>query len=247
MKTVLSLLILSVYLSRTAPWLRLGLEHASLAEIRALLHPSIGFMLLPLSHTLLTQGPILVLASYGSPSFVVLYSASRTLTRLGMAGMNAINSSFIAEYSYSLGRPSVQAFKSIGRYHASATITAVIGYAAVMWVLAFPLLAIVTAGKVHPDATLILVLAMGVCVEMLWSAGVAALTVLGCHMGAAYALASLSAMSVLLSIPATMRWGVIGPAWTAMVAHTILVLFVAFRLLRLRSVAPRWITVEQDR
>ena len=72
---ILSFLTLALWLRRFAPWLRFGVEHASLAEIRALLHPSIGFMLLPLSHTLLTQGPVLVLASYGSTSLVVLYSA----------------------------------------------------------------------------------------------------------------------------------------------------------------------------
>ncbi|MET0530673.1 MAG: hypothetical protein ABW003_20455, partial [Microvirga sp.] len=201
----------------------------------------------PLSHTLFTQGPILILASYGSTELVVLYAASRALARLGMAGMNAVNSSFIAEYSYSLGKPSLKAFKSIGRYHAIAMSVAVIGYAAVMWLLAVPLFSVVTAGKVESDPTLITVLAIGVAVEMVWSAGVAAFTVLGMHMGAAYALAALSAASVLLAIPATVRWGVTGPAWTTLVAHAILVVFVGFRLFRLRSVAPRWIVVEQDR
>ena len=78
---------LALWLRRFAPWLNLGVRHASITEIKALLHPSIGFMLLPLSHTLLTQGPVLVLASFGSSRLVVLYSASRTLARLGMAGM----------------------------------------------------------------------------------------------------------------------------------------------------------------
>jgi glycosyltransferase involved in cell wall biosynthesis/O-antigen/teichoic acid export membrane protein len=237
---VLSSLALALWLRRFAPWLRFGLKHASLAEIRALFHPSIGYMLLPLSHTLLTQGPVLVLANYGSSSLVVLYSASRTLARLGMAGMNAVNSSFIAEYSYSLGRPSAQAFKSIGRYHASAMAAAVMGYVAVMWVLAVPMLSIVTAGRVEPEPALLIVLAAGVALEMIWSPGVAALTVLGRHMGAAYAFAALSVASVLLSIPATARWGVTGPAWTALIVHAALVLFVAVRLSRLRSVAPRW-------
>ena len=244
---ILSFLTLALWLRRFAPWLRFGVEHASLAEIRALLHPSIGFMLLPLSHTLLTQGPVLVLASYGSTSLVVLYSASRTLTRLGMAGMNAVNSSFIAEYSYSLGRPSAKAFKSIGRYHASAMAAAVIGYGAVMWVLAVPMLSIVTAGKVEPEPALLIVLAMGVAVEMIWSAGIAALTVLGRHTGTAYAFAALSVASVLLSIPATARWGVTGPAWTALIVHAALVLFVAVRLSRLRSVEPRWTALGRGR
>jgi O-antigen/teichoic acid export membrane protein len=244
---ILSSLTLALWLRRFAPWLRFGVEHASLAEIRALLHPSIGFMLLPLSHTVLTQGPVLVLASYGSPSLVVLYSASRTLTRLGMAGMNAVNSSFIAEYSYSLGRPSTQAFKSIGRYHASAMAAVVIGYGAVISVLAAPMLLIVTAGKVEPEPALLIVLAMSVALEMIWSAGVSALTVLGRHTGVAYAFAALSVASVCLAIPATARWGVIGPAWTTLVVHAALVLFAAVRLLRLRSVAPRWTVLEQGR
>ena len=104
-----------------------------------------------------------------------------------------------------------------------------------------------TAGKVEPDPTLITVLVIGVAVEMVWSAGVAAFTVLGMHMSAAYALAALSVASVLLTIPATVRWGVTGPAWTTLAAHAILVVFVGFRLFRLRSVATRWIAVENDR
>ncbi len=244
---IVALVALALNLHRLAPWLKVGVKEATVAEIRTLLHPSIGFMLLPLSHTLFTQGPILILASYGSTELVVLYSASRALARLGMAGMNAVNSSFIAEYSYSLGKPSLKAFKSIGRYHAIAMSVAVLGYAAVMWLLAAPLFSVVTAGKVEPDPTLITVLAIGVAVEMVWSAGVAAFTVLGMHMGAAYALAALSAASVLLAIPATVRWGVTGPALTTLVAHAILVVFVGIRLFRLRSVASRWIAVEQDR
>jgi O-antigen/teichoic acid export membrane protein len=242
---VLSSLMLALWLRRVAPWLQFGVEHASLTELRALIHPSIGFMLLPLSHTLLTQGPVLVLASYGSPSLVVLYSASRTLSRLGMAGMNAVNSSFAAEYSYSLGRPSAQAFRSIGRLHASAMAAAVMGYGAAMWVLAIPMLSIVTAGKVEPEPTLLIVLAIGVALEMIWSAGVVVFTVLGRHTGVAYAFAALSVASVLLAIPATARWGVTGPAWTALIVHAALVPFVAVRLLRLRSVAPRWTVLEQ--
>ena len=244
---LLSSATLALWLRLVAPWLRFGIEYASLTEIRALLHPSIGFMLLPLSHSLLTQGPVLILASYGSSSAVILYSASRTLTRLGMAGMNAINSSFIAEYSYSLGSPSSQTFKAIGRYHASAMAAAVLGYGAVMWVIAVPVLSIVTAGKLEPEPALLIVLAIGVALEMIWSAGVAALTVLGRHTGSAYAFATLSIVSVLFAIPATARWGVIGPACTTLIVHAALMLFVAVRLSTLRFVAPRWTVAEQGR
>ena len=216
-------------------------------EIKALLHPSIGFMLLPLSHTLLTQGPVLVLASYGSSSLVVLYSASRTLARLGMAGMNAINSSFIAEYSYSLGRPSSKAFKSIGRYHASAMAAAVLGYGAAMWVLAVP-------NAVHRDCRKG---RPGPCTPYRPGDGRRSgndLVGRGCGAhcsrpphGRGIRLRGLSVVSLVLSIPATVRWGVTGPAWTSLIVHGALLLLVAARLSRLRSVAPRWTVAGRGR
>jgi O-antigen/teichoic acid export membrane protein len=244
---ILSSGVLALWLRRHAPWLRLRPASASLQEINALLQPSIGFMLMPFSHTLLTQGPVLVLASFESPGYVVLYSASRTLARLGMAGMNAVNSSFLAEYTYSLAKPVAQVFKSLARYHATVTVVVVVLYGATMNLLAVPLMHVLTAGRVEPSAPLLVVLTVGVVLEIVWSAGVAPLTVLGRHAPFAYALAVLSVASVLLAIPATDGLGVTGPAWSAILAHAALVAFIAFELSRLRSVSPRWILTERNR
>jgi O-antigen/teichoic acid export membrane protein len=242
---ILSSIILEFWLRRSAPWLKLGPGSASLREVKALLHPSFGFMLMPLSHTLLTQGPVLVLATFGSSGYVVLYSASRTLARLGMAGMNAVNSSFIAEYTFSLAEPSVRVFKSLARCHAAVMAGVVVLYSAAMYLFGAPLMYILAAGKLAPSPPLMAVLVAGVVLEMVWSAGVAPLTVLGRHASFAYALAILSIASVLLAIPATDILGVTGPAWSAIPVHAVLVAIVAFQLSRLRSISPRWTVPEQ--
>ncbi|MGI4815683.1 MAG: lipopolysaccharide biosynthesis protein [Janthinobacterium lividum] len=72
--------------------------------IRSYLAPSLNFLLFSAGVNMTPQAVILILGRFFSPSLVVAFSMSRTVSRLGLQAMNAISTSVWAEYSLLAGK-----------------------------------------------------------------------------------------------------------------------------------------------
>ena len=211
------------WLRRASPWLWLGHAHGDRAEVRALLHPAIGFALIPVAQALLIQGPVLILGAVAGPAGVVLFSTARTLTRMGTAATNVLNNTFVTEYAYLFGLKRMAAFLALLRRHLLSAVVMGVIYAGGVMLFGRWALDLITHGKAVPELALLALMAGGVAGEMLSSSLLTPLTAANRHPAASHFLLLASGIGIALCYPAARLAGLDGVAG-ALLATQLLVL-----------------------
>lgn len=100
----LALLIQGLMLRRQVPWLHLGIRQANAREARSLLFPAIAVMMIPLAQASFLQGTALALGIAASKAAVPAFTATRTLSRIGLQIPNLLNHALMPEYSAAVAR-----------------------------------------------------------------------------------------------------------------------------------------------
>lgn len=88
---------------RSSQWLSLGYAKASLETIQRLLTPAVAFMSFSLSQALTFQGMTLIIGGVLGPVAVVLFTTSRTVTRIVMQFISLLNHAVWPELSSAFG------------------------------------------------------------------------------------------------------------------------------------------------
>lgn len=94
----------NVLLRKVVPWLPIGLGEARWAELRTLIAPAGAVMILPIAQSFLLQGTALALAAAAGPAAVPAFTATRTLSRIGLQLCWTMNAAMMPEVSAALGR-----------------------------------------------------------------------------------------------------------------------------------------------
>lgn len=115
-----------LHLRRVCPWLHEGGVAAEPGLVRRLLKPSLAFMAMPLAGALSLQGPIIVLGAALGGEAVALFSAMRTLSRIPMQLMNALNASVWPEMSRAFGAGDLPLLRQLHRRSARITAALVV-------------------------------------------------------------------------------------------------------------------------
>jgi O-antigen/teichoic acid export membrane protein len=87
---------------RIMPWLNVGIRHADRAQFRIMLPPALSQTLLPLGNAASVQGTVMVISAILGPGAVVLFSTTRTMTRIVNQLTNVVESCFGPEFSLSI-------------------------------------------------------------------------------------------------------------------------------------------------
>jgi O-antigen/teichoic acid export membrane protein len=88
---------------RANQWLSIGCDKARLETIRRLIKPAISFMAFPMSNALIFQGMTLTVGALLNPVAVVIFTTSRTVTRIISQFINLINFAVWPEFSSAFG------------------------------------------------------------------------------------------------------------------------------------------------
>jgi O-antigen/teichoic acid export membrane protein len=204
----IGLVSLWLWLRTSTPWLKLGFAHARKDRLRALLSPSLSYMLVPLGLATVIHMPVILLGAVAGPAAVALYSVSRTVTRLGTSVSNVLNNSFVPEYSFAWGRRDIAGFGARMRFHAIATVILTALYAGVGLWLAPIGVRILSGGQIIAQVPLIVALLAAVLAEMLWTAAFAPLSAINRHGQVARAFFGLAMVALVgmavLAEPVTM-------------------------------------------
>ena len=227
-RSVMTALNLAVLSDREGSF-HIDLRQASWSEVRRLAGPSLSYMLVPVSSSLVLQGPILVLSALLGPVAVAAFSITRTLTRVGFQFMNMINSAATPEYAAARSR--VAEFYRTLRWHLFFAAAISIAYIGAFMLLGQQAVEIYSHHAIHPPPLMIWALAVAVAVEFLWNSGLTALVAINRHMRlAAYGFIS-SIMFTGVAFFATKTGGVSGMA-LSVVAYNALMLAVVAVILR---------------
>ncbi len=85
------------------PWLEFGWNHASLAEVRALVRPAFAFMCFPIGNSLNIAGTQMAVNYALGPTSLVIFSAARTISRAALQMVQLVNSTFEPEITIAFG------------------------------------------------------------------------------------------------------------------------------------------------
>ena len=207
-----------LWMRRNTAWLRLGYADAQRTEIWRLLHPALGYMLMPISQALVIQGPVLLLGAAG-PLEVVIFSTSRTLARVGTAVTNMLNNTLVAEYSARAGHDDEAGFARLFRLHLSVSAFAIAVYSAVTLALGHWLIRIFTHGKVTLVEPFFAIMVAAVAAEMLWTAMFTPISAINRHIRVTYWLLGVSVIGVMLCWLLVYHVGLAGAALALLGVH----------------------------
>jgi len=207
------------WMRRRTPWLALGTRAADRAEIRRLLHPALGYMLMPFSQALLIQGPVLVLGALAGPVQVVVFSTSRTLARVGTAATNMVNNTVVTEYSARAGLGDGVGFARLFRLHLGISAVAIAIYSGAILLLDTPLMHIFTHGKVAIVEPFFAIMVGAVAAEMLWTAMFTPISAINRHVAVTHWLLGASVVGLGLCWLLAHHTGLAGAATALMAVH----------------------------
>ena len=195
--------MLFLRLRRLAPWLTLGCRQGARDEMRRLLAPALSHMSYVAGSAAMVQGPVLALGSSGTARDIVVFSATRTLARLGVAAANVLTFSLAPEYARLFGaahyaRVATLLLKSLGVMAAFAGI-----YLVMMLWLGDLVLSVWTGGAVAAEYPFFVLMLCAVALEMLWGTGFAPQAATNQHVLAAngFLMLSLVAVGVCFFLP----------------------------------------------
>ena len=92
-----------VALRRVVPWSTFRIERPDRTVFRSLLSPGLAFLAFPLSNAMSIQGLTLVVGATLGSSAVVVFTTTRTMTRVALQVMSSVNLSTWPELSRSIG------------------------------------------------------------------------------------------------------------------------------------------------
>ena len=91
--------VIAVTMHKTVPWLAFRPGEASFAELRRLMRPAFAVMLFPAAFAISLQGMTLLIAALISMQAVVVFTAVRTLTRVGLQTVAIVTQAVMPEYA----------------------------------------------------------------------------------------------------------------------------------------------------
>jgi len=98
---------------QSSQWLRLGVSHASLKELRRLIAPAFASLAFPLGNALNIQGMRLVVGLSLGPSVLAVFTPLRTLSRLVMQPGGIINRLIEPELALAFGADNIFLFRRL--------------------------------------------------------------------------------------------------------------------------------------
>ncbi|WP_116090374.1 lipopolysaccharide biosynthesis protein [Sphingomonas crusticola] len=230
----ISMTILYILMRRFEPWLKLGVRHASRAEIKRLVGPALSAMSVPATLALNLQGMVLVVGSVLSPAAAGAFVAVRTLTRIFVQGVGIFNRASMPEIAAAYAKGNLRLLRRL------AVVNAVIAGAVLVlgWLFLVTfgpwLMHLWTGGKITVDRSFLALMALGMVVHGVWFFTFSFLLSLNRHGALGLPLFLASLVTVLAAIVGGTYAGLNGVAASA-VAGDVLSLFCVLYTLRRRQ------------
>lgn len=188
------------WLRKASPWITLGFRYTEYSRIKELSVPSLSYMLVPIANAVLIQGPIVILGIVSNATVVAMFSITRTVSRLGMAGGNILNFAFTPEYSFLFGKHEKKKFIDLIKLHMKLAVTGMVFYVFIMSLFGKFGVAVLSHNRIQFDWAVCAFLAMAVAMEIMWTALFSPLCAINKHKAISICLVIISLTSVCGSI-----------------------------------------------
>lgn len=183
-------------LVRRHPWLRPGLRYARVSLLRGLVRPSLANVAIPFAQALNVQGFVLVVGAAIGPAAVVVFSTTRTLTRLVVRMVTSVSESAEPEFALAWGTRDYSLLRRL--YVQTLRVGFWLGVlaAALLFFLGGAIFRFWTHGRVSMDHELFHVLIAVALASTLWNGAVTLLKAANRHLRAALVYVAGSGLAV---------------------------------------------------
>jgi O-antigen/teichoic acid export membrane protein len=199
-------------LHKRIPWVLRRPSRPRMQTARRMLAPGLAFLAFPLGNALSVQGLTIVVGALLGAAAVVVFSTTRTLTRLVTQLLTSVNLAVWPELSRSVAGGNFEQARLIQRRAVQFSIVVATLACVVLIVAGQSIVRTWTRGAVDPPLSLLAVLVLVVLANSFWFTLTAVLVATNRHTGIAVAYLIGTAAAVLLAIPASLVYGVVGAA-----------------------------------
>jgi O-antigen/teichoic acid export membrane protein len=200
------------------------------ARVSELFRPALAAMLMPLARAGFLQGAPIAVGAAAGAAVVPIYTSLRTLSRVGVFFIFALNKPILPEYAAEFARENMSwVRKATG---ATITFNAMVGIltAIVLALVGDSLLAWWTNGAIEAPQLMIYFTAAAVIAGAVWEPNSVLLLAINRHERFTYILALGSAAAVALCYVFTRQWGVTGAAAATCLFEFAMLVFVLMPL-----------------
>jgi len=226
-------------LRHTVPWLSFRPTWPRATTLRALLGPGLAFLTFPLSNALSVQGLTIVVGSVLGPAAVVVFSTTRTLTRVVTQVMSSVNLSIWPELSRSIGSGHLEQARMIQRRGVQLSLVVSLTSALALIVLGQAIIRAWTHGLVDPPMALLAILLAVVVANSFWFTLTTSLVATNQHAWQAVIYLTSSSVALLLAVPLASGFGLVGAAVALLVIDLAMSAYVVPAALRIVDDSPR--------
>jgi O-antigen/teichoic acid export membrane protein len=199
---------LAIVVRRALPWLSFRLQFGSMKGFKSILISGIAFMAFPLGNAVLNQGVLIAIGLKLDTVAVASFSVIRSLTRLVSQLLNVVIQAFQPEVTVAYAKNDWSTVRFICRH--AFRLSFWLGATACLGIVAFGpwFLGVWTRRLVEIDAPALWLLSAAQFVTTLWLASSIAIAGTNRHRGTSAFFLIVSALTVLLSIPAAEQGGI---------------------------------------
>ena len=227
-----------VVLRRTVPWSMFRPERPSSRTFRELFAPGVAFMAFPIGNALSLQGFTIVIGATMGAAAVVVFSTTRTITRMAVQAMGSINSAIWPELSRSVGSGRLDEARAILRSAVQLALTASLSMVFVLGIFGVAIIRWWTRGLVHSPDLLLWILLLVIVANSTWSTLYAALAATNRHRRMAVVYLSGTTVALLAAVPLSFAFGLLGAAAALLAIDLAMVAYVIPAALRVVQDTP---------
>lgn len=201
-------------LHRRVPWLRMGWRQASRDEVRVLAGPALAVAALPVAQASFLQGTALALGAAAGAAAVPAFTATRTLSRIGLQMTQLLTHALMPEFTAAVARHdrSAQARMLVATLAAAAVVA--LPFAALLVIAGRPMVALWTHGVIHPPQLLMIAMAATVVLGGWWNPLSNLILAMNRHAGYSYPFVVLAVLTMPASYILSQSIGAAGAGWS---------------------------------
>ncbi|WP_354168111.1 MULTISPECIES: hypothetical protein [unclassified Bradyrhizobium] len=205
-------LALHISLRRKVPWLSLGFDPVSFSDIRRLGHPSLGIIALSAAQATFLQGMTIVVGIALSSSSAAVFSAVRTVTRIGVQSTSLLHRAVSPEFSIVSARGDRKAKAKLVAITLLLSIGSLLILASALLISGPKLVELWSGNTMHPPFSLVMIMTGVMLVHGIWIPLANYLVAVNRHADFSYLYLGLSLAAVLVAYPLTLVLGEAGAA-----------------------------------
>ncbi|MBK5204483.1 MAG: lipopolysaccharide biosynthesis protein [Polaromonas sp.] len=213
------LVVMSLQLRRTVPWLTLGFSRANGTELRRLLGPALAAMAIPTALAVNIQGMLLITGIFVSTTAVAVLGPVRTASRIAIQLVGIVNRATMPEFSSALAQGDVNARSKLLRINILMVMLVLMPGAILFGLYGKYLVTFWTGGRINPSADFVELIAVAMFLQGLWYFGSNLLVSVNMHIVFSKKLVLVSLATIIIAIPLGNIFGLIGIAVAILAAE----------------------------